>query len=222
MKHRWYGQAECFCCFQVDDHFEGCRLDDWEIGRFLAFEDASCITTHFAIGPGQACSVTDQTTGGNKFSEWIYSRNSVARCQRSKLVWTGREEWIGCHDKCLGALVGESRERPINFGHCAKPGAIAGAALYSPALRAAIQASRSPWSMCLVDFVNHRCEAVDEARRRAAALSTAAAARFLFFWRTQNARHWSARFCFTVPNFPIARPARYRIATLSLICCGTM
>jgi hypothetical protein len=42
----------------------------------------------------------------------------VARCQRSKLVWAGREEWIGCHDKCLGALVGESCERPINFGHC--------------------------------------------------------------------------------------------------------
>lgn len=39
---------------------------------------------------------------------------------------------------------------------------------------------------------------------------------------TGNAAFGSARFCFTVPNFPIARPARYRIATLTLICCGTM
>jgi hypothetical protein len=51
VKHGWYGESERFCGFQVDDHFEGCRLDYWEIGRFLAFEDASCIATHFAIGP---------------------------------------------------------------------------------------------------------------------------------------------------------------------------
>jgi hypothetical protein len=40
VKNGWYGESECFSGFQVDDHFEGCRLDDWEIGRFLAFEDA--------------------------------------------------------------------------------------------------------------------------------------------------------------------------------------
>jgi hypothetical protein len=51
VKNGWYGESKCFCGFQIDDHFEGCRLDDWEIGRFLAFEDASCIATHFAIGP---------------------------------------------------------------------------------------------------------------------------------------------------------------------------
>src|SRR5512133_1909461 len=118
MKHRWHGEAECFCGFQVDDHFEGCRLDDGEIGRFLAFEDASCITTHLAIGPGQACSVTHQAAGGNEFSEWIYSGNGVARRQRSKLLWAGREEWIRRYDECLGALVGEICERRVNFGHC--------------------------------------------------------------------------------------------------------
>ena len=43
----------------------------------------------------------------------------MARCQRSKLVWAGREEWIGRHDECLGALISEIYERPVNFGHCA-------------------------------------------------------------------------------------------------------
>src|ERR1044072_5432096 len=114
MEHRWYGETERLRGFQVDDQFEGCRLDDREISRFLAFEDASCITTHFAIGPGQACSVTDQTTGGNKLPKRIYPGNSVACCQRSKLVWTGREERIRRHDECLGVLVGESCERSVN------------------------------------------------------------------------------------------------------------
>jgi len=50
-------------------------------------------------------------------------------------------------------------------------------------------------------------------------------------WRAVIARHeierrahkaLGARFRLTVTNFPIARPTRYRIATLSWICCGTM
>src|SRR5262249_17682201 len=52
---------------------------------------------------------------------------------------------------------------------------------------------------------------VGEETKRAAAVTTLA-----------MPCHSVARFRFTVPNFSIARPARYRIATLSLICCGTI
>ena len=55
-------------------------------------------------------------------------------------------------------------------------------------------------------------------------INIASAARFLlghiFRGRAHDVR--SARFRFTVPNFPMARPVRYGIATLALICCGTM
>jgi hypothetical protein len=50
LKHGWYAKPECFGGFQVDDHFKDCRLDYREVGRFLPFEDASCIATDFAIG----------------------------------------------------------------------------------------------------------------------------------------------------------------------------
>ena len=32
------GQADRHCGFEVDHQFEFCRLNDWQVGGFLAFE----------------------------------------------------------------------------------------------------------------------------------------------------------------------------------------
>jgi len=41
-------------------------------------------------------------------------------------------------------------------------------------------------------------------------------------FRSRKRTTLGPRFRCTVPNFPMARPARCGIATLALICCGTM
>ena len=40
LKRGWHGNSKCLGGFQVDDHFEGCRLVYWEVCRFLPFEDS--------------------------------------------------------------------------------------------------------------------------------------------------------------------------------------
>ena len=69
-----------------DDRFEGRRLHHWKVGWLLALKDAAGIEAGLAIGPGQARSVTHQTTGRDQFPKWIDRGNAMTRCQCGQLL----------------------------------------------------------------------------------------------------------------------------------------
>src|SRR5207237_10376257 len=81
-RHR---NADRFCCVQSDDEFELGRLQDRQIGRLGAFEDAAGINAGLAMRVGEFCSVAHQAASFGIGAQGIDRWHSVARSQRGEL-----------------------------------------------------------------------------------------------------------------------------------------
>ena len=74
--------AECLCCLEVDNELYFRCLLDWQVGRFLALEDAVNVGGR---GPREAYDVSavgSEAADGDVIAEGVDSRQSVPCCER--------------------------------------------------------------------------------------------------------------------------------------------
>src|SRR4029079_6906854 len=100
---------------EVNDKFEFCWLQDGQIGRLLASQDATDIDADLTVAVCNARTVAHQTTGDDMVTELENSRHFEARRQFSQSIALAAEERIGADDEPIDAFVSNGCENFVEF-----------------------------------------------------------------------------------------------------------
>src|SRR5262245_7822081 len=100
--------AECSNCLEIDHQFEPRWLNDWQVRRLLALEDARHVQAGLTIPFREAVPVADQATGDCEFSKWIDRWHRMTRCQNDDLLTHAHQKRVGANEKC-GCALGDHR-----------------------------------------------------------------------------------------------------------------
>ena len=99
----------------VDDKLELGRLQDRQISRLGALEDATCIDASLAKRVGNAGSVAHQPASFGIVTHRIGRGNRVARCQSGKLDAPAVEERVGRDEQGFCPVARDSGEGRLNL-----------------------------------------------------------------------------------------------------------
>src|SRR4051812_24073030 len=82
----------CLGSLEVDHQLELRRLHDWQVGRFLTFENAGGIQTQLVVATRQARTITHQAARPGEFTPCVDSGQAVTSSQCDKLISLAGEE----------------------------------------------------------------------------------------------------------------------------------
>src|SRR6516164_7059651 len=88
----WDGEAEGVGGLEVDDQLNFCELLYWEVGRLVAFQNASGIDASLVVSIAEAAAIAHQSAGHDELTELKNRGQRMAGRQRRELFRAPAEE----------------------------------------------------------------------------------------------------------------------------------
>src|SRR6516225_7787095 len=118
-KGRWHSEADRPGSLQVDDELELGGLQDREVRRFLALEDAAGIDTNLAVPVHITRSVAHQPAGFDILANGIDRGYRMTGRERRQLDAPADKEPVAGNEECVGPVSQEGGEGRLDLFACA-------------------------------------------------------------------------------------------------------
>ena len=105
VRRRRDGEAERLGSLQIENEIEASRLQDWQIGRFLASQHPSGVDATLVISIDDARAVAHQPACFDEKTPRIDRRHHVERGKRHDAMALSIDEWITADQKRTGATL---------------------------------------------------------------------------------------------------------------------
>ena len=102
---RWDGETEGFSGLKVDYEFVFGRQNNWQIGRFRAFENLSRIETSLSISVRDMRPITNETTSDSVFAKLINRRQPILCRKCDNPIALCGEVRVRCYEQRADLLL---------------------------------------------------------------------------------------------------------------------